>query len=90
MIKKYVKKPIPIEAVQWTGMNRAEIMNFCHDARLVYHEDENEPVTAELYIHTLEGNMHAKHGDYIIKGIRGEFYPCEQTIFKETYEEVVE
>lgn len=88
MIKKYVKKPIPIEAVQWTGMNRAEIMNFCHDARLVYHEDENEPVIAELYIHTLEGDMHANHGDYIVRGLYGEFYPVKGEIFEKTYEEI--
>lgn len=84
-MKKYVKKPIPIEAVQWTGMNRAEIANFTHDARFTYND-----MDVELYIHTLEGDMHANPGDYIIKGVRGEFYPCARDIFEETYMEVTE
>ena len=84
-MKKYVNKPIPIEAVQWTGMNRAEIANFTHDARFTYND-----MDIELYIHTLEGDMHANPGDYIIKGVRGEFYPCAQDIFEETYMEVTE
>ena len=84
-MKRYVKKPIPIEAVQWTGMNRAEIANLTHDARFTYND-----MDVELYIHTLEGDMHANVGDYIIKGIRGEAYPCAKEIFEETYEEVIE
>ena len=83
MAKKYVKKPIPIEAVQWTGGNRAEILNFCNQA---YFEYDNE--FCHLYIKTLEGNMSANPGDFIIKGVRGEFYPCAKEIFEETYEEV--
>lgn len=88
MSKVYVKKPVMIHALQWTGMNRAEIMNFCHDARFIY--DENNPINVKLIIHTLEGDMYAKQGDYIIKGVRGEFYPCARDIFEETYEEVME
>ena len=88
MSKVYIKKPVMIHALQWTGMNRAEIMNFCHNARLLY--DEDDPTNVKLVIHTLEGDMYAKHGDYIIKGVRGEFYPCAQDIFEETYEEVME
>lgn len=85
MIKKYVKKPIPIEAMQWTGMNRAEIANFTHDARFTYND-----MDIELYIHTLEGDMHANVGDYIVKGIKGEVWVVRKDIFLETYEEVME
>jgi hypothetical protein len=46
-------------------------------------------MTATVTIHTLEGDMKANHGDYIIKGVKGEFYPCRQDIFEQTYEEVV-
>lgn len=84
MIKKYVKKPIPVEAIRWTGENAEEIMQFTRDARLVSHD---YGVIAELFIHTLEGDMHANVGDFIIKGIRGEVYPCDGNIFMESYEE---
>lgn len=46
------------------------------------------PVDGSLMIRTLEGDMRASLGDFIIKGVKGEFYPCRQDIFEETYEEV--
>lgn len=87
-MKKYVKKPIPIEAVQWDGTNTSELMRFSRDIRFIYHEGEDKKVSTEMYVHTLEGDLYAKVGDYIIKGIRGEVYPCAREIFEETYEEV--
>ena len=83
MIKRYVKKPIPVEAVQWNGINADEIADFSKDA--FFECDETTGIT--LFIRTLEGNMKARIGDYIIKGVRGEFYPCEKAIFEETYNE---
>lgn len=77
---KYRKKPIIIEAIQWTGKNLSEIDNFM--GRTV----ENKGIT--LVIHTLEGDMEASIGDYIIKGVNGEFYPCKPDIFNKTYEKV--
>ena len=95
MIKKYVKKPIPIEAVQWLGFNQSEIKEFTDDkVKFVIHWiPVGSPSTMteekiDLYVHTLEGDMYAKVGDYIIKGIHGEFYPCAQIIFEESYEVV--
>ena len=88
MEKSYIKRPIPIKAIQWTGENTKEIMKFCKDARIIYHEAVEENITADLYIHTLEGDMHANIGDFIIRGVRGEFYPCDGNIFLETYQEV--
>lgn len=82
MIKKYRKKPVIIEATQWNGNNLPEIDGFMH--RIV----ENNGTT--LIINTLEGNMEASIGDYIIKGVHGEFYPCKPDIFAKTYEEVTE
>lgn len=76
--KKYVKKPVVIEAVQWTGNNIKEIKSFC-DATAEFDG-------AWLFIHTLEGKMLAHPGDWIIKGIQGEFYPCKSDIFNTTYE----
>lgn len=80
--KTYVKKPIPVEAIQWTGENKKEIENFCGEAAW-FSSDE------ELGILTLEGMMIATKGDYIIKGVDGEFYPCKEDIFKKTYEEYI-
>ena len=82
MVKQYVKKPIVIEAVQFNGKNSADIHEFCGDK-------VREPVGVDyLEIVTLEGVMRISPGDYVIKGIRGEFYPCKPDIFKKTYEEV--
>lgn len=82
MIKEYRKKPVIIEAIQWTGKNLSGIDNFM--GGIV----ENKGTT--LVIPTLEGDMEASIGDYIIKGINGEFYPCKPDIFAKTYEEVTE
>lgn len=75
---KYRKKPVVIEAVRWTGINYGELTDFMHDA---YGVDGDT-----IVISTLEGNMIANIGDWIIKGIKGEFYPCKPDIFDATYE----
>ncbi len=80
MIKKYRKKPVEVEAVQWTGFNIKEIAIFT-EGKIAINEDN------EIYIYTLEGVHLASIGDYIIKGIKGEFYPCKPDIFEQTYEE---
>jgi hypothetical protein len=82
---RYTKKPITIDALQWTGKNKTEIVKFCTDCYLTYKTD---PIPT-LSIQTLEGVMTASVGDYIIKGIKGEFYPCKPDIFLETYNEVI-
>ena len=93
MINKYRKKPVIVEAVIWTGNNLEEIKNFV-DESLLYNiydgawEVGEAPVIVDMQIRTLEGNMSVSVGDYIIKGIEGEFYPCKPDIFKETYETV--
>ena len=84
MIKKYKKKPIIIEAIQWVGgeENEKEIKNF------VTTNIEFVGIPSHrIVIRTLEGDMICDFVNYIIKGVRGEFYPCEKSIFEETYEE---
>lgn len=83
-MKQYVKKPIPVSALQWTGKNLEEIKAFCTDSNgkekcFTNHDD--------LWIHTIEGQLMAKINDYIIKGIIGEFYPCDKSIFLKSYDE---
>lgn len=87
MTRKYMKRPIVIEAMQWTGENRKDIFMFCSKSYTHYQIGSNIP---ELRIQTLEGSMIASVGDYIIKGIQGEFYPCKPDIFHETYDEVTD
>ena len=83
MINKYRKKPVIVEAVIWTGNNIDEVKELAKSAvENIIFVDNN------LYIETLEGNMKVSVGDYIIKGIAGEFYPCKPNIFKKTYETV--
>lgn len=82
MIKKYVKKPVEIEAVQWMGDNTHEICVFVGD--VIQRQRES------IIIPTLEGDMTASPGDYIIKGVKGEFYPCKPDIFEQTYDEVAD
>lgn len=80
MVKKYIKQPIAVEAVQWDGNNVDEVLAFIGETAQIR--------GGSLYIKTLEGDMLALIGSYIIKGVNGEFYPCREDIFKKTYEEV--
>lgn len=88
MKKVYRKKPVEIEAIQFedTPEVLSELSDFINnqDLRVDYKDPEN-PV---IKIETLEGVMKASVGDYIIKGVNGEFYPCKPDIFNKTYDEV--
>lgn len=86
----YVKKPICVEAIRWSGMNLKDIINFIgmHESAKKWTWEEYEAVVENdgLKIFTLEGVMHAEIGDWIIKGIKGEFYPCKPDMFNATYD----
>ena len=83
---KYRKKPVVIEAMKWDGHNSEEICNWCKDA---YHPVlDTARKSSDLYIDTLEGQHLAAVGDMIIKGVKGEFYPCKPGIFAATYDKV--
>lgn len=88
MPSKYVKKPVVIEAVVWNGNNREEIEEFISTHEFFFERPEvyAEPQEWDLFIQTLEGNMKASIGDYIIKGLNGEFYPCKPDIFHKSYD----
>jgi len=81
-MNKYRKKPVVIEAVQYTGDNKKEIIDF--SGRTI--------LTNTCYVHlnipTHEGNMKANVTDWVIKGVHGELYPIKNDIFLETYEAV--
>ncbi|CAM3001648.1 hypothetical protein HAHI6034_10920 [Hathewaya histolytica] len=90
---KYRKKPVVIEAFKYDGdlINSkgeyyapewAEVA--CKYGTLYFYEFEGKP--GELFIKTLGGNHHVSVGDYVIKGVQEEIYPCKPDIFKKTYE----
>lgn len=76
-MKNYTKKPITIQAFQFTGSNSAEINQWANS--------QFKTTEAGLIIPTLEGDHTATPGDYIIQGIKGEYYPCKPDIFEASY-----
>ena len=80
---KYRKKPVEVEALQWTGDNAQAIRDFLREATYGW-----SPVGDGWLIYTREGVMTADPGDWIIRGVTGEFYPCKDPIFRATYEPV--
>jgi hypothetical protein len=78
---KYTKKRITIEAIRWMGSNLQEIDNFMGGSGHGFVANDET-----MFIYTLEGKMFATKGDYIIKEIQGEFYPCKPDIFAQTYD----
>ena len=86
-MKQYRKKPVIIDAVQFDGLNPTEIKDFVgENCEVEIYDNEVTPPVAHIVIHTLEGDMEVSKGDYVIKGVKGEFYPCKPDIFEQTYE----
>ena len=80
---KYRKKPVVIEAIEYTTPQSVlEIIEMNGSSTGIINSDYG------LHIDTLEGTMRADKGDYIIKGVNGELYPCKPDIFEKTYEAV--
>lgn len=95
MIQKFRKKPVVIEAIQYNGNNEREILEFTQgnaklDSALGSSADGNGGLQSysKLTIKTPEGEMLVSPNDFVIKGIKGEFYPCKPDIFAATYERV--
>ncbi len=78
-VRKYRKKPVVIEAIRFTTV---EALKRAFPDISIYEKTKVE----KIYVQTLEGKVEISEGDYIIKGIKGEYYPCKPEIFKETYE----
>ena len=82
MINKYRKKPVEIEAIQWDGtLERYKEIQAFTDNKVILFEE-----TQSLLVPTLEGDHIGGIGDWIIKGIVGEFYPCKDLVFQKSYE----
>lgn len=85
---KFRKKPVVIDAVRWNGTQAAIDEIFA--LREGHEEGLVRRVGNDLVIETLEGDMRANLGDWIIRGVKGELYPCKAEIFEATYEQVGE
>lgn len=89
---KYRKKPVEIEAIRLTEDNISECFEFIGLPLKPEEEDylNNfvKKYSGGMYISVLEGRMFANFGDYIIKGVKGEYYPCKPDIFEMTYEKI--
>lgn len=79
----YRKKPILVEARQYTGDNFLELQDWSAD-----HVELSDYRDDAICVYTPEGRLWFDEGDYVIKGACGEFYPCQKDIFEETYEKV--
>lgn len=84
---KFRKKPVIIEAEHFTEENKNRAFRFITCTCYPSWDAENKPI---IKIQTLEGEMTASLGDWIIKGVNGEFYPCKPDIFEKTYERIQE
>lgn len=87
---KYKKKPVIIEAMQLLNNNSSieECLKFIYNVFITDDDIETVKNDKHIRIQTLEGDMKASFGDYIIKGVNGEFYPCKPDIFEKTYESI--
>lgn len=83
---KYRKKPVVIEAIQWNSQANIELIEKLLGENLISESREGCGAVG-YWVKTLEGNMMISWGDYIIKGVNGEFYPCKPDIFEKTYEQ---
>ena len=94
MFKKFVKRPIVVNAVKYDGTNGNEIVQYANEMlqfqSYTTEECYVDDKTNNLYVQSMEGTMRALVGDYIIQGPFGEFYPCKPDIFDATYSEIDE
>jgi hypothetical protein len=81
MIEKYIKTPVVVEVLQWTGENSIEIEDFCFFSFINTLIDGSKKLT----LASIEGNIYPEIGDYIIKDSTGEFCICKQVVFEDSY-----
>jgi hypothetical protein len=98
MAARFRKRPVEVEAVRWDGRNIDEVLAIVDFDRLPETEESaayvdgpgiGHTAMGELEIPTLEGTMTAMPGDWVIRGVKGDVYPCKPDIFEQTYEAVV-
>lgn len=90
---RYRKKSVIIDAIQWTGLNLKDISNFVgpslkYEINDIAWRQGVAPPYVTMWIDTLEGRHMVSVGDYVIRGVAGEYYACKPEIFVQTYDEV--
>lgn len=85
---RFRKKPVEIEAIQFDGSNHREVLLFMDPSLNENAAAVSQSMQLPLVIPTLEGRMKVSVGDWVIRGVKGEFYPCKPDIFEATYEAV--
>ena len=85
---KFRKKPVVVDAFKWTAENPMELQLWFDEHGVVAGQGTYGLAGRDVFIKTLEGTMLASPGDWIICGVKGEFYPCKPDIFAATYEAV--
>jgi hypothetical protein len=88
MPETFVKKPIEVQAIQWTGDNADELEVFARYNFII--PDEGHIDCAEIYDRLHGTWIKVSVGDWVIRGVHGEFYPCNSDVFEVTYEKVCE
>ncbi|MFF0777056.1 hypothetical protein [Streptomyces sp. NPDC003720] len=87
---RYRKRPVEIDAIHWTGHNLGAVLQFIDETKadtdVVEFNSASNPAESWINIHTLEGVMRADAGDWIIRGVKRELYPCKPDVFEQTYE----
>jgi len=81
-IQTYLPISVEIQAIKFTNENKDRVFNWIHCNRYADFDSNNNPI---LVIQTLEGDMRANIGDYIVRGLEGEFYPCKASVFERKY-----
>ena len=87
MSKLYRKRPVVIEAIRYTAGTYSDVLAFIYKCAPEIKEIEDDLIEG-IKIPTLEGDMYLKEGDYLIKGVKGEIYPCKPDVFEMTYEQL--
>ena len=85
---RFRKRPVEVDALCWRGMNHSEVRDFLGDDYVGLSSKFNPRGKSKVMIRTLEGTIYADVGDWIIRGVQGEHYPCKPDIFEQTYEVV--
>lgn len=85
---KFTKKPAIVDAIQFNGKNGKEVLEWASETSIENPNDDTAITSfdTDMVIETLEGCMSVREGDWVIRGVKGELYPCKPDIFEKTYE----
>lgn len=86
---RYRKKPVEVDAIQWTGDNVQEVLEFLGDDYIGHTAERHINGNSLIYVQSREGRVEGRRGCMIMRGVEGEHYVCDINIFNKTYEKVI-